>query len=628
MSLNTQRAINQQRKDIAELYLREGRPGYEPPDGIFPDPKEVKQKLKEARMEKLLNQPKLRFTMEKLGGTYISHTEISDLIQYFTIGPAVKRPRWCHIAPKPQRVTQTVLIRVDCPGEFVKASYEFLDKFFERQHIKAHEELYDREDFFNNLLHVPVSLQEQIKEKLAKMDAVNLDPREFCLKSELVLSSTELIDFEYPFPSDTIIPTKELYAPITNQSPMFSLDCEMCITTSRMHELTRISLIREDGSVVFDTLVKPPRDIIDYLTKFSGVTPEMLEGVTVTLEDVQKALSAVLPPDAILVGHSLEFDLKALQMSHPYILDIGRRFNLSGSTKMRTSLKNLSDLFCDESIQDGKGHCSVEDSWAAMKLAKLKVEKGLVFGSCLFGWDYEAYIKKHRQQIRDELEAEEEEERESQESGAEPVNKRIRLMPKTMVAHCACGQRLGLDCIIEGCQCQVSPPSECILCLAKHPAATSEGATFDWKKAVRSESATTLRTIDEYLKGSKGKKLMFGMEAIKKAKVPVGELIIRRLPSEFPDQQDYIEEVCMDMLEYALCVVELNFNGDVVLPDDPNDEEQEELEDGQLPDNSAKLKRAINAQIEQLIRTAAKYSMILVMLTSPDETICYIRLKT
>ncbi|EPB74069.1 hypothetical protein ANCCEY_06856 [Ancylostoma ceylanicum] len=76
--------------------------------------------------------------------------------------------------------------------------------------------------------------------------------------------------------------------------------------------------IREDGSVVFDTLVKPKNEITDYLTKFSGITPALMEPVTTTVEDVQEVIRAVLPPDAILCGHSLEFDLRAMRMAHPY----------------------------------------------------------------------------------------------------------------------------------------------------------------------------------------------------------------------------------------------------------------------------------------------------------------------
>ena len=40
----------------------------------------------------------------------------------------------------------------------------------------------------------------------------------------------------------------------------------------------------------------------------------MLEDVTTRLEDVQNDLRKILPPDAILVGQSLNCDLSAMKM--------------------------------------------------------------------------------------------------------------------------------------------------------------------------------------------------------------------------------------------------------------------------------------------------------------------------
>ena len=68
---------------------------------------------------------------------------------------------------------------------------------------------------------------------------------------------------------------------------------------------------------MLDTLVKPVNPIKDYLTEFSGVTAEMLERCPVRLSDVQEWISRFLPPDAILCGHTIDIDLRTLQMSHP-----------------------------------------------------------------------------------------------------------------------------------------------------------------------------------------------------------------------------------------------------------------------------------------------------------------------
>ena len=50
--------------------------------------------------------------------------------------------------------------------------------------------------------------------------------------------------------------------------------------------------------------------------RFSGVSEEDLEGVDVNLEDIQHRLLSLFSADTILVGHSLENDLKAVKVSN------------------------------------------------------------------------------------------------------------------------------------------------------------------------------------------------------------------------------------------------------------------------------------------------------------------------
>lgn len=46
----------------------------------------------------------------------------------------------------------------------------------------------------------------------------------------------------------------------------YSLDCEMCYTTVGS-ELTRVTVIKYDCGVIYDSLVKPRNRILDYCTK-------------------------------------------------------------------------------------------------------------------------------------------------------------------------------------------------------------------------------------------------------------------------------------------------------------------------------------------------------------------------
>lgn len=45
--------------------------------------------------------------------------------------------------------------------------------------------------------------------------------------------------------------TKNHYLPVTDESPMFAIDCEMCYTSIGRNELTRVSIINEQLDVGF-----------------------------------------------------------------------------------------------------------------------------------------------------------------------------------------------------------------------------------------------------------------------------------------------------------------------------------------------------------------------------------------
>ncbi|KAI6246678.1 hypothetical protein HI914_05132 [Erysiphe necator] len=169
---------------------------------------------------------------------------------------------------------------------------------------------------------------------------------------------------------------------------VLAIDCEMCLTGESEFSLTRISIVGWDGSVVLDELVRPEKPIINYLTQYSGITEKKLENVTTTLSDIQKKLITLLHPRSILIGHSLNSDLTALKLTHPYIIDTVILYPHPRGPPLRSSLKWLAQRFLSREIQKGHGtdgpgagHDSIEDAKTCIDLVRQKCEKGKEWGT-------------------------------------------------------------------------------------------------------------------------------------------------------------------------------------------------------------------------------------------------------
>jgi RNA exonuclease 1 len=169
---------------------------------------------------------------------------------------------------------------------------------------------------------------------------------------------------------------------VTAGRQVISVDCEMCKAENDQLVLTRISLLHWDGTVAMDKLVKPDVTIKDYLTQWSGITAAMLEDVTTTLSDIQKELVELITPRTILVGHSLNSDLNALKLTHPFLIDTGILFPHPRGPPYKQSLKWLAQKYLQREVQKGaQGHDSVEDARTCLDLVKQKCEKGPKWGS-------------------------------------------------------------------------------------------------------------------------------------------------------------------------------------------------------------------------------------------------------
>ncbi|XP_047443879.1 RNA exonuclease 1 homolog [Mugil cephalus] len=174
---------------------------------------------------------------------------------------------------------------------------------------------------------------------------------------------------------DGYVSTFSKSLPPDGNGGVFALDCEMCYTKQGL-ELTRVTVIDSEMKVIYDTFVKPESKVVDYNTRFSGVTEEDLEGTTITLRDVQAVLLSMFSAESILIGHSLESDLLALKLIHSTVVDTAIVFPHRLGLPYKRALRNLMADHLKRIIQDNvEGHDSSEDASACMELMMWKIKE-------------------------------------------------------------------------------------------------------------------------------------------------------------------------------------------------------------------------------------------------------------
>jgi DNA polymerase III epsilon subunit-like protein len=160
------------------------------------------------------------------------------------------------------------------------------------------------------------------------------------------------------------------------------LDCEMVGVQNGRSELAFLSAVDFlTGEVLINDLVAPTQWVHDWRTPFSGITAREMSAAILRNAAIagwpaaREELWKFIDSDTILIGQSLQFDLQALHISHPRIVDSAilvseAVFGTTPKIRRMWGLKQICKEFFGLQIQTNSklGHDGLEDTLAAREL--------------------------------------------------------------------------------------------------------------------------------------------------------------------------------------------------------------------------------------------------------------------
>ncbi|KAN0009292.1 hypothetical protein ACTFIU_006571 [Dictyostelium citrinum] len=152
------------------------------------------------------------------------------------------------------------------------------------------------------------------------------------LKSPTPYTSTKAIEDKKPYIKDfnqlcqehnitppsndnLISPNQKEIDNLNESSKFFSIDCKIIEIEGNKGTLGKVCIANQNGQIVYEKIVKPMDKIVDFRTKFTGLTRDKVQREGTDFLQVQKEVEKILR-HKILVGHDLVHDLKNLKLAH------------------------------------------------------------------------------------------------------------------------------------------------------------------------------------------------------------------------------------------------------------------------------------------------------------------------
>ncbi|KAJ5628482.1 ExonucleaseRNase T/DNA polymerase III [Penicillium lividum] len=169
--------------------------------------------------------------------------------------------------------------------------------------------------------------------------------------------------------------------PAAGKLSAIAIDCEMVGVRNGRQTLAFLTAINFlTGEVLINQYVNPIEDVIDWRFEFSGVTETIMASAVASGEafrswrGARDKLWEFMDDSTVLVGHSLNYDLEVLGMSHAKVVDSAILVSetvypsIISTTPLprQWALKTLAQDFLSLAIQNSNfGHSALEDTYAA-----------------------------------------------------------------------------------------------------------------------------------------------------------------------------------------------------------------------------------------------------------------------